>query len=65
MNQQDWCDFFRKIEENPERIISGMTVGDMVGARAHASECEDCIARIDRVNAKAPPQTFMDIQGIN
>jgi hypothetical protein len=53
---ENFCEFFRKIEEDPKAIVSGLTIGDLLLARAHMNECDECLMRVDRVMENAPPE---------
>jgi hypothetical protein len=62
---EDWCQFFRDIEDDPSAIVSGLTVGDLLQARAHMSECDECPMRVDKVLEDAPPEKPFGHIGFN
>ena len=64
-NFDEWCDFFKDIEADPTAITPLLTVRDLQEAKAHATECRDCSAIIDRVLASEPPKTFRDSVHLN
>jgi hypothetical protein len=46
---EDYCAFFRKIEEDPLAPVTGITVGDFEKAKEHLHNCDDCNVRANRV----------------
>ncbi len=52
---KDMCDFFKKVEENPSAIVTGLTIRDYLLLRAHLEGCNVCFNRSQRVLAKEPP----------
>ncbi len=51
------CEFFQKIEENPDAIVTGLTIRDCLLLRAHLETCDICFNRSQRVLAKEPPDS--------
>lgn len=49
---EDMCAFFRAIERNPEAIVSGLTVRDMLYLRQHIQMCDECYEITNRVNER-------------
>lgn len=56
----NYCEFFKNIEENPSAIVKGLTVRDFYNARAHLYNCDVCFNRSERVIAQAPKETIID-----
>lgn len=50
----DFCRFFQKMEDDPSRIIKGLTIRDFLFAREHLYNCDTCFMRSERIEAKAP-----------
>lgn len=65
MVNKPWCEWFADIEAAPENIVSGMTIRDVIAARDHLVNCDVCYDAMERLAAKTPPQTFMDLAGEN
>ncbi len=51
------CEFFQKIEENPDALVTGLTVRDYMLLRAHLSTCDDCFNRSERIASQQPPDS--------
>ncbi len=49
------CEFFQKIEENPDAMVTGLTIRDYLQLRAHLETCDTCFNRSQRVLAQEPP----------
>ena len=64
-SNEEWCEWFRKIEEDPFAIVHNVTPRLLIEAKEHINSCDTCYMRHNRVLAKAPPETFMDIMGEN
>ena len=62
---EDWCRFFADIEADPEAIVSGLTIGDLMAAREHLVGCDACYLRSERVLAQAPKPTIIEGFGRN
>lgn len=57
----NWCKFFADIEADPTKIVKGLTVRQMIQAKLHINECQDCMDRADRVLANKPKDTVRDL----
>lgn len=54
----DWCKFFADIEKDPKAIVPRITVRQMIQAREHLANCDNCDLRMQRVEANAPKPKF-------
>jgi len=61
----NFCEFIRKIAEDPAAKVTKLTVGDWMDLRDHAYSCEACMEIVERVAAEAPPETTSDLFGEN
>lgn len=61
----DFCEFFRNIEANPDAIVKGITIREMMQAREHLHNCERCSLSSQRVLAKAPKDSLKNMYGEN
>lgn len=51
---EDFCKWFRDIANDPEAIISGLTVRDYLHARMHLLSCNKCRELTEKVVAERP-----------
>lgn len=61
----EWCQFFRDIEKDPSKKVSGLTVRDFLQARAHLYVCEACQESTDRVLKSRSDRTSIDPSSLN
>ena len=52
---EEWCEFFKGIEKDPSKPVTGLTVRDFLQARAHLYVCEECDKRADRTLKSRKP----------
>lgn len=49
---EDYCEFFRNIEADPNKIVTGLTVRDFLKARMHLASCDECKGCAERTLEK-------------
>ncbi len=61
----DFCKFFRAIDDDPLKKISGLTIRDIQNAREHIKNCDSCHVICERVASQSPPPKLSDNFGEN
>lgn len=54
----DMCAFFKEIEKNPKRLVTGLTVRDYVELSDHLEVCDECYEVVQRVDASNPHRSL-------
>ncbi len=57
---ENMCKFIAEIEQDPEALVTGMTIKDYLLLRQHIQDCDNCYLATERVNSKYK-QTEPDI----
>jgi len=52
------CAFFKEIEKNPKRLVTGLTVRDYVELSDHLEGCDECYKVVQRVDASNPHRSL-------
>jgi len=55
MKDKDFCEYFKKIAEDPTAPAPPITVKDFLKARQHILVCQECSDLVDQVLEQAPP----------
>lgn len=61
----EWHIFFQNIDKDPSQITPRLTVRELLAAREHVHQCEECMAIVDRVLENAPPKSIVNDANLN
>ena len=47
-----WCDFVKKIQQDPMKKIDNLTIGQYYELQDHLIECQECWVIVEEIDAK-------------